>query len=265
MLRAVIFDLDDTLLDWSKREGNWVELSQQHLRPIHAWLQQAGHTMPDLEKLADAYADQSRIAWEAISQHEWDCPRQEDILRETLRALSLEMDRIDIGQMQRLFNWGLIPGVRVFDDSLEVLKAIRAAGIKTGLVTNAAMPMWMRDTELKETGLLELLDVRLTAGDVGKLKPHPEPFREAMRRLGVSSSEAVFVGDRVQDDIAGAQLAGMRAVWVRRESADFFIGTFKPNATIGTLRELFKVLDLWYPGWRKNSNNNNHNPPEASS
>jgi putative hydrolase of the HAD superfamily len=75
-----------------------------------------------------------------------------------------------------------------------------------------------------------------------------------MQRLSVAPSEAVFVGDRVQDDVAGAQLAGMRAIWVRRESADFFVGSFKPNATINTLRELFKVLDLWYPGWRKSNN-----------
>jgi len=260
MLRAVIFDMDDTLLDWSKREGNWLELNQQHLKPIHAYLVGAGHTIPDLAGMAEAYANQSRIAWEAINQREWDCPRQEDILRETLRALHVEPESVDIEQVQRLFAWRLIPGVQPFDDSAEVLKALREAGVKTGLVTNAAMPMWMRDAELQETGLLEYLDVRLTAGDVGKLKPHPEPFRVAMQRLGVTPSEAVFVGDRVQDDVAGAQLAGMRAVWVRRQSAEPFGGAFKPNATIDTLRELFKVLDLWYPGWRKN---HNHNHPDG--
>jgi putative hydrolase of the HAD superfamily len=254
MLRAVIFDMDDTLLDWSQREGNWVELNQKHLSPIHAYLKESGYVVPDLAGLAEVYADQSRIAWEAINPREWDCPRQEDILRETLRALHVETERVDMEQMQRLFNWGLIPGVRPFDDSIEVLKALRLAGIRTGLVTNAAMPMWMRDAELQETGLLEHLDVRVTAGDVGKLKPHPEPFRVVMQRLSVAPSEAIFVGDRVQDDIAGAQLAGMRAVWVRRDSADFFVGTFKPNATIGELKELFKVLDLWYPGWRKSNN-----------
>jgi HAD superfamily hydrolase (TIGR01549 family) len=251
MLRAVIFDMDDTLLDWSQREGNWQELNQLHLGPIHAYLCETGHTMPDLPGLAEAYADQSRLAWETINLHDWDCPRQKDILRETLRVVKVEVEHVDMERVQHLFNWGLIPGVRAFDDSLEVLKVIQAAGIKTGLITNAALPMWMRDAELQAVGLLDHLDVRLTAGDVGKLKPHPQPFRVAMQRLGVAPSEAVFVGDRVQDDVAGAQLAGMRAIWVRRESSAFVNGNFKPNATVGALRELVKVLDLWYPGWRK--------------
>jgi putative hydrolase of the HAD superfamily len=251
MLRAVIFDMDDTLLDWSQREGNWLELNQQHLGPIHAYLQAAGHSLPDLLGLAEIYADQSRVAWETINQHEWDCPRHADILRETLRASRVEVERVDMEQVQKLFGWGLVPGVRAFDDSQEVLKALCAAGIKTGLITNTAMPMWMRDIELKAVGLLDYLDVRLTAADVGKLKPHPQPFRVAMQRLGVAPSEAVFVGDRVQDDVAGAQVAGMRAVWVRRGSPDLFNVGFKPNATIDALRELFKILDLWYPGWQK--------------
>jgi putative hydrolase of the HAD superfamily len=72
-----------------------------------------------------------------------------------------------------------------------------------------------------------------------------------MQRLGVVASEAVFVGDRVQDDIAGAQVAGMRAVWVRRGSPELFNVGFKPNATIDALLELSKILDLWYPGWQK--------------
>ena len=249
MLRAVVFDMDDTLVDWSKREGDWADISRQHLRPVHDYLLEAGHKIPDLIGLVEVYADQSRRAWESIHPPEWDCPCQEDILRETLRAVKLETEKIDLGEVQRRFNWGPIPGVCAFDDTEEVLRVLRAAGLKTGLVTNAAVPMWMRDAELKALGILDYLDVRLTAGDVGKFKPHPHPFRVALHRLGVTADEAVFVGDRVQDDVAGAQAAGMRAIWVRRGSEPTN-GEFKPNATISSLKELLKILDVWYPGWR---------------
>jgi 2-haloalkanoic acid dehalogenase type II len=249
MLRAVLFDMDDTLLDWSNREGNWVDLTQRHLAPIHEHLQKEGHRVPELNAMTEAYGEQNRLAWESISAPEWNCPRQVDILQATLVSLDLEAEKLDMDKIQRLFAWGPVPGVHVYAGTLEVLRALRAAGLKTGLVTNATMPMWMRDAELKAAGLLEYLDVRLTAGDVGKFKPHPKPFQDALRQLQVSASEAVFVGDQVQDDVAGAQAAGMRAVWIQR-GADVGNGSCKPNAIISTIRDLPKTLDLWFPGWR---------------
>jgi HAD superfamily hydrolase (TIGR01509 family) len=250
MLRAVIFDMDDTLLDWSGREGQWVDLARRHLAPIHEHLQKEGHQIPDLDVMTEAYGEQNRRAWEAITPPEWDCPRQVEILQAALVALKIEAGKLDMDHIQRLFAWGPIPGVRAYDGTAEMLRALRTAGLKTGLITNATMPMWMRDTELKAAGLLEYLDVRLTAGDVGKFKPHPKPFQEALKRLHISADEAVFVGDQMHDDIAGAQAAGMRAVWIRH-GAEFSNGSCKPNATITSVRELPNTLDLWFPGWRE--------------
>jgi 2-haloalkanoic acid dehalogenase type II len=249
MLRAVLFDMDDTLIDWSTRKGNWVDLTQQHLTPIHEYLQKAGHKVPDLTIVAEVYSQQSRYAWESITPPEWNCPRLVEILRATLKTLNLETDKLDMENIQRLYAWGPIPGVRPFDGTIEVLRTLREGGLKTGLITNASMPMWMRDTELKAMGLLELLDERLTAGDVGKFKPHARPFQEALKRLHIAADEAVFVGDQMHDDVAGAQAVGMRAVWIRR-GADISNGSCKPNATIVSIRELLDTLDLWFPGWR---------------
>lgn len=250
MIRAILFDMDDTLLDWSKREGNWMEFTLRHLDPLHVYLKQSGHSVPELSGLVDLYMDQSRRAWELIQPPEWNCPRQQDILRDTLRAADLDIGRIDLDEAQRRFAWGPIPGVRLYDDAQEVLSAVRAAGMKTGLITNAAVPMWMRDTELRALGLLESLDVRLTAGDVGKFKPHPHPFRVALERLHILPDEAIFVGDRIQDDVAGAQAAGMQAVWIRRGNSQPD-GGLRPDAIIESLAGLFAVLDDWHPAWRK--------------
>jgi putative hydrolase of the HAD superfamily len=197
----------------------------------------------------EAYGEQNRLAWEAITPPEFTCPSHMDILSATLATCKLETNRIDMLQVQKLFAWKLIPGVCLFDDAIDVLKILRTANLKTGLITNATMPMWMRDIELKSLDLLEYLDVRLAAGDLGRFKPHPAPFREALKRLKIAPEEAIFVGDRVQDDVAGAQAAGMRAVWVRR-GTEVSNGSCKPNATITSLRELPATLDVWYPGWR---------------
>src|SRR5262245_30715075 len=117
MLRAVLFDMDETLLDWSMREGNWQELTLQHLGPVHTYLTDKGHRPPALPEFADVYSDESRRAWESIKPPDWDCPNQAYILRETFRAADLEITAIDIGEVQKHFGWGPIPGVRAFADA----------------------------------------------------------------------------------------------------------------------------------------------------
>ncbi len=257
MLRAVIFDLDDTLIDWSGRQGDWLTHIKSCLRPIYEYLCGEGRSIPSLDELAQAYLKQAHQQWEAVCPPDWVSPHQRDILGKTLESLQLDPGSLDVDELQRLYGWTLIPGVRLFQDTTHVLTTLRAQGIKIGLITNADLPMWMRDTELKILGVLEYIDVRLTASDVGHLKPHPAPFREALNRLGVTPDEAIFVGDRLQDDVAGAQTAGMRAVWVRRASSPWpsvseGTDSLKPNATINHLRELISTLDLWFPGWRSN-------------
>ena len=255
MLRAVIFDMDDTLIDWSERDSDWMAHSRECLRPIHDHLASLGNSLPNLEDMTEVYADQARAAWEAVTAPEWLCPRQIDILRNTIKAINLDVESFDIEKLQRMYGWKTIGGVRPFQDAEMVLKSLREAGVRIGLVTNADLPMWMRDAELDSFGLTQYIEVRLTAGDVGRLKPHPEPFQKAMSLLDVLPHEAIFVGDRVQDDVVGARAAGMRAVWIRRSNGGWIdpldeTASYKPNATIYRLADLLTTLDVWYPGWR---------------
>jgi putative hydrolase of the HAD superfamily len=249
ILRAVLFDMDDTLVDWSARYENWDDITRQHLLPMHTYLRRRTKQAPSVDTLMMAYHEQSRRAWESLSEPGWNCPSFIDILRHTLLALDIPPGSVDLEAMQRRFRWGAIPGVALYGDSLSTLKFLRRAGLKTGLITNAAVPMWMRDRELKTLGLLRHLDVRLTAGDVGKIKPHPRPFKTALKRLGVKSSEAVFIGDRVYDDVAGAQSVGMKGIWLRR-GAERNMTDIQPDAIIKSLSDLPLILEDWYPGWQ---------------
>ena len=249
MLRAVIFDMDETLIDWSRREGEWADVSREHLRPIYEYLKSEGYRLPALDKVVQIYGDRTREAWNAMNPPHWECPPQFSVLHQVFADLGLDLDELDLQRLDGLFAWDAIPGVRPFADAVEVLHTLRSAGLRTGLLTNAMMPMRMRDAELRAYGLLDYLDVRLTAGDIGKFKPHPEVFRVILQRLGVSPANAIFVGDSPQHDVAGAQAVGMRAIWVRRADA-VLTDSIKPNAVVDSLGGILKVLDFWYPGWR---------------
>jgi putative hydrolase of the HAD superfamily len=257
MLRAVIFDLDDTLIDWSHYKHDWQAVRQNHLRPVVERLGAQGHALPPLAELAELYNTLNEAAWSAAVPPDFIAPRQIDVMREMLVQAGIRVEPAALADLQEAFAWGPLPGVTLFPDTIDVLEAIRAAGLRTGLMTNASSPMWMRDRELEALGLIDYLDIRFTAGDVGHLKPHPRPFEAVLEGLGVAPQEAVFVGDRLFSDILGAQGVGMAGVWVRRHEQTDGDG-IEPDAIIDQLAELLPRLDAWYPGWRDHHSSGDH-------
>ena len=75
------------------------------------------------------------------------------------------------------------------------------------------------------------------------MKPHPEAFRALLDAVGVEPAQAVFVGDRLHDDVAGATALGMRTVWVRNDAVPR--ADVEPDAVIDELAELVAVVDGW--------------------
>lgn len=103
--------------------------------------------------------------------------------------------------------WALYPEV------VQTLSRLRSAGVRTGILTN-----WdARCLRVFEgLGLTRLVDFVLVSSLVGVRKPGRGIFEEALRRVGVSASEAVHVGDSLQDDYEGALAAGLGAVLLVR-------------------------------------------------
>ena len=93
----------------------------------------------------------------------------------------------------------------------DAVRQVRAAGIRTGLVTSKNRPGALRGLRLCE--LEELMDVIVGADDVVNPKPHPEPVELALRLLGADPETAVYVGDSVHDMESG-RAAGVRTAAV---------------------------------------------------
>jgi HAD superfamily hydrolase (TIGR01509 family) len=125
---------------------------------------------------------------------------------------------------------------------LDTLDRLRADGKRLGLVSNITLlPRLVRE-DLDRMGLGSRLDATVFSSEVGVRKPDPRIFREALGRLGSDSAETVFVGDRLYDDISGAQAVGMRAVLTkqfRREDDP----DYEPDAVIEHITELPQALE----------------------
>ena len=252
-LRAVLFDLDDTLLDWSgSRDFDWAELNRERLGGMLARLQFNGRRPPREEDLAQEYYRRIMRAWEA-GRSDLRAPHLGRILVETMSALDAPAELLDEGILLRALPWGAFPGVMPFEDAPAALQLLHDNDIRVSLVTNAHQPMWLRDRELAESGLLPLLPTcRFSAADVGWLKPHPRIFETALACVGAQPQEAVFVGDNPVADISGAQNLGMRAVLrAGHQAAQLQNDLIEPDYRLHSLEELPDALDVWFPGWRK--------------
>ncbi len=252
MLKAILFDLDDTMLDWSGFSGEWRQYEEQRLRGVYNYLQENQLTTPDFETLVETYLVNTRDGW-AAARSNLRAPNMAHIMRSTLEQLGAIGDTFDINQCLERYAWGPVPGVSVFPDVPPILQQLIDRGIRLGIVTNASQPMWMRDREIEQYDLLRYFpSCRFSAADAGYLKPHPSIFRQALDCLGTSPEETIFVGDNPVADIAGAQAAGMRAVLrVKKPPPPLISGLIIPDRAINTFYELNDVLEEWFPGWEQ--------------
>ena len=101
----------------------------------------------------------------------------------------------------------------LFPDAAATLSALRAAGLKLGLITNGSVRM--QSAKLTCLALAPAFDTILISEAEGVSKPDPEIFRRALARLRTGPEHAVFVGDHTEVDVCGARGAGMKAVWRR--------------------------------------------------
>jgi HAD superfamily hydrolase (TIGR01509 family) len=253
-LKAVLFDMDDTLISWESWSGDWRAVEMKHLRQVYDFLDQRQRLFTPFHTFVEAYGRRSRDAW-ADARTTLRAPHMGMILVETLVDFGFEPDE-HIGMIECLeaYRWTHVPGVVVFPDVAPLLQQLQERGIQLGIVTNASQPMWLRDHELEYYGLLPYfphLPARISAADVGYLKPHHTIFERALKAVSATPDEAVFVGDNPVADIAGAQAAGMKAILrVNHPAPPLISGLIVPDAAVNTFKELPAIFDAWFgAGW----------------
>ena len=96
---------------------------------------------------------------------------------------------------------------------------------------------------LERAGVADLFQAIVVSDTVGWRKPHPEIFSSALARLGVAAADALFVGDRADIDVVGAQRMGMPAVWINRGAQALPPGMSPPDHEVRDLAELVPILE----------------------
>ena len=145
--------------------------------------------------------EQDYLMWRAITRGIWEGIPE-------LRTIGFD------GWFEALYRrFGEAGAWRLYDDVLDVLRELRARGLRLAVVSN-----W--DSRLQGIaeglGLAGLVDAMVISAVAGVRKPDPGIFRVALDALKVRAEEAVHVGDLPEEDVAGALAAGVRPVLIRR-------------------------------------------------
>ena len=231
-VEAVFFDVGSTLL-FPSPDVPETFTAAARARGHEVALEDARRAMP----LADAYYDQEYLRdGDFWCSHDRATAVWKDMYKLIAFELGLGRDAAGIAddthnQYRRAHHWAL------YDDVLPCLKALKAAGLRLGVISN-----WDAELELliRELGLLPYFDVVLASAAIGYRKPNPRIFEEALARMGVEASCAVHVGDLPEADGAAAD-AGIRPVIIDRRSRHDGYGFER----VSSLVDLPALLGIW--------------------
>jgi putative hydrolase of the HAD superfamily len=171
-----------------------------------------------------------------------DQPPSHHWVDEGFRALELTLDDALLREITApLFATEIESLVRA-PGTIDAVRALHEIGYALGCVTNTLAEGAAIRRMLRQDGIEDLMRSVVVSADEGWRKPHPSLFYKALRELGVTADEAIFVGDSPLHDIGGAQSVGMRAVLTRQYVTRPTEGLPAADATIDHLCELLGVI-----------------------
>ncbi len=238
-VKAVLFDFGHTLVDF-RRTQEALHAAYQEIRDrIEAV---AFMEVPELLDLVERVAGGvDRLVEQSYREGRLEEINQAVLLREALAGIGFDLPDDVIDHIVILDHSAYSNSIAVEPDVLATLKTLKGDGYRMGLVSNLTLRADLMRADLQRWGLIDQLDATVFSSEVGVRKPDPRIFKEALKRVGAEPAETVFVGDRLYDDVSGAQAVGMRGVLTRqfRQEED---PAFQPDAVIEHLKELPDVL-----------------------
>lgn len=222
MMGAVLFDLDNTLV-------NFIETKQRCISSAVRTMSRVGLKMDPVEM--------ERVIYQIYDREGIEYPY---IFNDFLKTVSGGVGRRLLEAAIEAYRAEKARTFRAYHGTQGVLRALSVLGFKLAIVTDApSVKAWKR---ICGAGLSRYFDAVVTRDDAGTTKDEGKPFEMALEIFGISPSEAVVVGDRIERDIIGGKKVGLATVLARYGcSAPHYEET--PDYVIDDIRELTNILE----------------------
>ena len=233
-VRAVIFDLGNTLIEFGPRQ-----MKRQNAALSQAFLRMFGSC--DSERLA------------AIREKQLAAPDENNFKENDSRTLVIEKVRklYNIAPSEEQINTLLDARHKAFVDVVELpdnvlpLLGKLSRYYRIALISNYPCGRAIRDG-LAKVGLLDKFEAIVVSGEVGYVKPHPYPFETMLKLLKLNAAQCIYVGDNWLADIQGAKRIGMQAIYTTQYEPYMKImpadGDYQPDARISHIDDLKDLL-----------------------
>jgi putative hydrolase of the HAD superfamily len=195
MIKAIIFDLDNTLVDFMLMKKAAIDAAIPAM--IDSGLDMS---FDETKELINKIYDAEGIEYQQVFDH---------MLKEVLGQVDYKIMSAGIVAYRKAREAALKPYPKVFPTLIELIKM----GIKLAVVSDApSKEAWLR---LSYLNFHHIFDVVITYDETRERKPSPVPFNMALQQLNLKADECLMIGDWAERDIVGAKTVGMKTVFAR--------------------------------------------------
>ncbi|WP_144467205.1 HAD family hydrolase [Bacillus toyonensis] len=218
MIRAVLFDLDGTLLD--RRQSLEQFIRDQYNRfAFHLInIEKFEYCSRFLELDNNGYTWKDKVYSTLLCEYNITTLTPEQLLHDYITN----------------FRHHCIP----FPNMHKLLQQLKQLNIKIGIITNGFTEFQM--SNLQALNIHTYTNTILVSEAEGIKKPHPEIFKRALQKLNVKAEECLYVGDHPENDALGSEQVGILGVWKR----DLFWGDFEHSRVIDDLLDVLSFLEV---------------------
>jgi putative hydrolase of the HAD superfamily len=221
MIKAVVFDLDNTLVDFMAMKRQAINAAINAM--IDAGLKL---TSVDLQERINAIYKERGIEFQNVF---------DQLLYDEFNKVDYKILSAGVIAYRRAREAALVPYPHVYLTLIELAKM----GMKLAVVSDApAREAWLR---LAYLNFHHIFDHVVTFDDTKERKPHPAPFKRALSLLDVHGEEALMIGDWEERDVVGAAKVGMKTVFARYGDT-FGTGASNADYEVNDISELLQIV-----------------------
>lgn len=191
MIKAVLFDLDNTLLNRDASVKKFIDIQYKRLQKYLEHIPKEKYITRFIE------LDDRGYVWKDKGYQQ---------LTDELAIVAITWEELFQDYIDN-FKYCCVP----FKHLIEILKVLKECNITLGLITNGYGQFQMHN--VKALNIEKYFDTILISEWEGVKKPNPLIFNRATERLGVKSNQCLFVGDHPVNDVRAAKEIGMKSIW----------------------------------------------------